>query len=480
MTRGKRDNNLIAPTRPTGPTRPTDRFAGRRVHVIGLGSYGTGREAARVLAARGAEVTVSDIKPEAELLDEIAALAETDVVVQAGPAAYRGLEQADLIVTSPGVPLNIPPLLRAASLGIPVVSEIEVAYWIAPCPIVAVTGTKGKSTTTTLIGEILRGDGVKVEVGGNIGRPLISFADRAAADAVLVAEVSSFQLEATREFRPRVAVLLNLFPDHLDRHTSMADYAAAKARLFANQQAEDTAVINNDDRQAWALRSLTRAQVVPFSLTQASPMGADVADGWLRVKGRAVCRADAVRLRGRHNLANALAALAAAHAAGASLNKADDTLSHFEGLEHRLEVAAVAGGVTYVNDSQATTPDAAVVALEAFPEHVILIAGGRPKVHDFDSLARAIAKRGADLVLIGEAADEIAACAAAAGVGSVTRAPDLEQAVALAARRSRPGDVVLLSPACASFDMFRNMAERGRKFKEIATRLARPEGSSQQ
>ncbi len=446
-------------------------FAGKRVHVIGLGSYGTGREVARVLAARGAQVTVSDIKPEAELADEIAALGDANVLVQAGDSAYRGIEEADLVVPSPGVPLHIPPLLRATGLGVLVVSEIEIAYWIARCPIIAVTGTKGKSTTTTLIGELLRDEGRKVRVGGNIGRPLIALADQADTDELLVAEVSSFQLEATREFRPKVAVLLNLFPDHLDRHSNIDDYRAAKAKLFANQQADDFTILNRDNAEVWALRSLVRGQLMPFSLSQASPEGADIAGDWLRVKGEPVCPVESVRLRGRHNLANALAALMTAHCVGASLGRAVDTLARFEGLEHRLEIAAVADRVTYVNDSQATTPDAAIVALEAFPEHIILIAGGRPKVHDFAALAQTIAKRGADLVVIGEAADELAAAARVAGVRNIERAADLSSAVALARKRACPGDVVLLSPACASFDMFRNMAERGRIFKEIARGL---------
>jgi UDP-N-acetylmuramoylalanine--D-glutamate ligase len=429
-----------------------------------------------VLAARGAQVTVSDIKPEGDLVDEISALDGTGVDVHTGGDAYRGIEEAELIVPSPGVPLNIPPLLRAQELGIPIVSEIEVAYWIAPCPIIAVTGTKGKSTTTTLIGEILRDEGRKAAVGGNIGRPLVALADRATADELLVAEVSSFQLEATRDFRPKVAVLLNLLPDHLDRHASMADYRAAKVKLFANQRPDDAAVVNRDDAEAWALGTTTRAALVPFSLSQPLSEGADMLDGWLRVKGKRICRAEAVPLRGRHNLANALAALAAAQAAGASLDRAADTLGRFQGLEHRLEIAALADGVTYVNDSQATTPEAAIVALQAFPEHVILIAGGRPKVHDFAALAQTIAKRGADLVVIGEAAEEIAAAAGAAGVPSIARATDLAEAVALAHRRAGPGDVVLLSPACASFDMFRNMAERGRSFKEIVGKLTRSRG----
>lgn len=449
-----------------------NRFSGRRVHVIGLGAYGTGREVARVLAARGAAVTVSDAKPAAELASEIEALRDTPVQILTGDAAYGGIEEAELVVPSPGVPIDAPPLLRAREAGADVVSEIEVAFWIAPCPIVAVTGTKGKSTTSALIGEILKGEGTAVLVGGNIGRPLIALADRARADELLVAEVSSFQLEATRSFRPKVGVLLNLFPDHLDRHRNMAEYRAAKARLFANQGPGDAAVINRDDGEAWELRESTRAEVVPFSISGAAPEGAEVSEGWLRLRGRGICPESSVRLRGRHNLSNALAALAAAGCAGASLDRASETLAEFEGLEHRLEVAAVVGGVSFINDSQATTPDAAVAALEAFPEHVVLIAGGRPKVHDFENLARTIATRGADLVTIGEAAEEIAAAARAAGVESIERAGDLGEAMEMARRRARSGDVVLLSPACASFDMFRNMAERGRTFKEIAAKMA--------
>ncbi len=453
-------------------------FAGKRVHVIGLGPYGTGREVARVLASRGASVTASDTKPAAELSSEIEALEGTDVVIETGADAYRGIEEADLAIPSPGVPLDIPPLLRAAEHGVDVVSEVEVAWWIARCPIIAVTGTKGKSTTTALIGEILREEGKTVLVGGNIGRPLIGLADRAPAHSLLVTEVSSFQLESTRDFRPKVAVLLNLSPDHLDRHHTMADYRSAKAKLLANQQSDDVAIINRDDSEAWRLAGLARAEVVPFGLSQPIPEGADLTGGWLRVKGRPVCRETQVRLRGKHNLSNALAALAAAEASGASLELAPQSLEQFEGLEHRLEVAGVVGGVIFVNDSQATTPEAAAAALEAFGEHVVLIAGGRPKVHDFDALGAATAKRGADLVVIGEAADAIAAAARQAGVPNVQAAADLADAVRRATRKARPGDVVLLSPACASFDMFDSMAERGRAFKSLVADMAANKGTN--
>jgi len=344
---------------------------------------------------------------------------------------------------------------------------------------IAVTGTKGKTTTTTLIGELLNDSGKSALVGGNIGRPLVELAEEAAATDTLVAEVSSFQLEATEQFRPQVAVLLNVLPDHLDRHVTMAAYQEAKARIFANQQAEDFAIINRDEPAAWALRERTRAQVIPFSVKQAEPAGADIAGGWLKVQGERIAPVEAVQLRGRHNLGNALAALAAAKLAGASLDRAEATLRRFRGVEHRLEIVGTVGGVVFVNDSQATTPAATIAALEAFEERVTLVAGGRAKVHDFSALGEALAERGAALVVIGEAAEEIGEAARAAGVTSISTAASLPEAVRVAFGRAKPGEVVLLSPACASFDMFQNMAERGHIFKAAVEQLAAEEREKQ-
>lgn len=451
-------------------------FAGKRVHVIGLGALGTGRAVARALAARGAQVTVSDSKQAAALQGEMEALAGTGVTILTGEESYRGIEEAELVVPSPGVPPDLPPLRRARAAGAKIVSEIEVAYWLAPGPIIAITGTKGKTTTTALLGELLRDAGVPARVGGNIGKPLIELAEAAKPEEVLVAEVSSFQLEATERFRPRVAVMLNLFPDHLDRHETMEAYGQAKARIFANQEPEDVAVINLSDPGAWAMSQQTRARVMPFSTREPAPEGADIAAGWLRVEGRRICPASRVRLRGRHNLGNVLAALAAAKAIGARLDRAASTLTRFAGVEHRLEVVGRVGEVLFVNDSQATTPPATVAALEAFQERVILIAGGRAKVRDFYGLAEAIARRGASLILIGEAAEEIGEAARKAGVKEIARAASLPEAVEAAYRQSEPGDVILLSPACASFDIFENMSQRGRVFKEAVQQLAEREG----
>jgi len=449
-------------------------FAGLRVHVIGLGALGTGRAMARVLAARGAKVTVSDVKPAEQLKTEIAALDGAGVAVLTGADAYRGLEDAELIVPSPGVPLDIPPLLQARGHGVRIVSEIEVAYWLAPCPIIAVTGTKGKTTTVALLGELLHDAGVAARVGGNIGVPLVQLAAEAAPGDLLVAEVSSFQLEATEQFRPRVAVLLNLFADHLDRHGTMEVYREAKARIFTNQEPTDRAVISRDDSGAWAMHERTRARVLPFSTAAPAPEGADLCDGWLRVGGARICPASSLRLRGKHNLGNALAALAAAQAVGAGLDAAEDTLRRFPGVEHRLEIVATVNGVTFVNDSQATTPPATLAALEAFEGPVALLLGGRAKVHEFAELAQAMARRGAFSVVLGEAAEEIGAALRAAGV-EVARADSLPEAIWSAYRAVSPEGVVLLSPACASFDMFVNMAERGRVFREAVRAMAAAE-----
>jgi UDP-N-acetylmuramoylalanine--D-glutamate ligase len=266
--------------------------------------------------------------------------------------------------------------------------------------------------------------------------------------------------------------MLNVSPDHLDRHRTMDAYTEAKAAIFVNQESGDTAVLNRDDGTVWRMRDRTRAQVVAYSLTQPLPAGADVDEGWLRVAGDRICPVSALQLRGRHNLSNALAALGAAHSLGADVSRAEQTLSQFEGVEHRLELVGEVAGVLFVNDSQATAPEATIAALEAFGEHIVLIAGGRAKVHDFLPLGERIAEQKVSLILIGEAADEIAEAASAAGADDIARASDLYDAVRKAVGRARPGDVVLLSPACASFDMFGNMAERGEAFREAVRQHA--------
>jgi len=444
-------------------------FAGLKVHIIGLGSLGTGQACARVLAGRGAQIEISDCKPEKELTDQISALSGLPITFHLGEEAYSNIEQAELIIPSPGVPLDIPPLQRARAAGIPVVSEIEAAYWIAPCPIIAVSGTKGKTTTTTLIGRLLEAAGRPVLVGGNIGTPLIQLAAEATPDHLLVAEVSSFQLEGTRDFHPHIAVFLNFFADHLDRHPDLASYWQAKTKLFANQEREDYAVLNFDDVALRHLVGQVKSQVVFFAVDHSAQV--EVRDGFLRLCGRSLCPTDKVRLRGKHNLCNVLAALAAVWCAGAGLEKAEKVLADFRGVANRLEEVAVVEGVTFINDSQATIPEAAQVALEAMDAPAILIAGGRPKVKDFSALAGAVAQKAKALILIGEAAEMIASAAKQAGFSSIQQAATLPEAVQTAFSLARPGEIILLSPACASFDMFTNMAHRGEVFRQAVRAL---------
>jgi UDP-N-acetylmuramoylalanine--D-glutamate ligase len=306
-------------------------FSGIRVHIIGLGSLGTGQECARVLAGRGAKVEVSDCKPEKELAEQTAALSDLPITFHLGEKAYSDIEKAQLVIPSPGVPLDIPPLEKARAAGIPVVSEIEAAYWLAPCPIIAVTGTKGKTTATTLIGRLLEAAGRPALVGGNIGTPLIGIADKASPEHLLVAEVSSFQLEGTRDFCPQIAVFLNFFADHLDRHPNLTSYWEAKLKLFANQRAEHFAVLNFDDLALSGLTGKLQSQIFSFALNL--PAQAQMSDGFLRIENEPLCAADKVRLRGKHNLYNVLAALSAVHCAGVSLETAEEALADFRGCQ---------------------------------------------------------------------------------------------------------------------------------------------------
>ena len=445
-------------------------FTGQRVHIIGLGSLGTGQACARVLAARGATIEMSDSKPEAELAAQIGSLADLPITFHLGEAAYRDIEGANLVIPSPGVPLEIEPLQRARAAGVPVVSEIEVASWLAPCPIIAITGTKGKTTTTTLIGKLIEAAGRPVLVGGNIGTPLIQQASVATPAHLLVAEVSSFQLEATQSFRPHVGVMLNFFADHLDRHPDLAAYWEAKTRIFANQTADDFAVLNGDEAVLSELALTLAGQKVFFSLR--GPAQAELKEGLLVVAGQTICPANRVKLRGSHNLYNVLAALAAASAVGVELAEAAEVLTSFKGVANRLEEVAVVEGVTFINDSQATIPEAVEVALAAMDAPTVLICGGRPKITDFSGLATQAAQLAKAVIVIGEAADMIAAAAQAAGVSCIERAATLPEAVQRAAALAQPGEMVLMSPACASFDMFKNMAHRGEVFRQAVRALA--------
>jgi len=454
--------------------------AGKRIHIIGLGAKGTGSACARVLGARGALITISDEKTPEELAEEVRKLDGLNVRLQLGPEeAYRDIEQADLVAPSPGVPLAIAPIQRAMKAGVPVLSEIELAYRLARAPIIAITGTKGKTTTTTLIGLLLDALGRPARVGGNIGLPLIELAAEAGPEEVLVAEVSSFQLEAIDEFHPRVAVFTNLYPDHLDRYeNSMELYLAAKLNLFKRQTEEDFTVVNADRPESARVEAATRARVIRTSVSEKMPGGVYVADGQIvsEVRGTPVVvmpRAG-IRLRGEHNLSNALEAVAAVAALGLPVERvAAETLGAFRGVPNRLEEVDTVNGVTFFNDSQGTTPVAVRMALQAFSATPpVLIAGGRAKVTDFSELGVDIANHARALIVIGEAAETIAEATRRADPAfPIHYAASLPDAVRLGFELAQPKGVVLLSPACASFDMFRNMEHRGEVFRQAVAEL---------
>lgn len=456
-------------------------LAGRDAYVIGLGSHGTGREVARALLAHGARVTVADRKPRAQLTSELAKLEGLPVTLELGDEYGSSAAAHDLVILSPGVPLHAPPVRAARAAGAQVMGELELAWHLCPAPIVAITGTKGKTTTTTLTGRLLAAAGQPVLVGGNIGDPLVGIAERARPNDLVVAEVSSFLLEGTRDFRAHVGLLLNLYEDHLDRHGSMEEYLAAKARLFANQDGTDFAVLNADQPLVAALARGLRARVLHFGLQPATVAeGATVVGETICAvrggKAEPICPVSALQVPGRHNLANALAAICVLLALDLPLEGTEQALREFPGVPNRLERVAEVGGVLFVNDSQGTAKQAVACALEAFaPRRTVLIAGGRAKVADFADLARVIAARASALVVIGEAAQAIAQAAGEAGLREIQHAPSLPQAVAQAYALARPDGVVLLSPACASFDMFENMEHRGQVFRQAVADLKRTE-----
>ena len=447
-------------------------LANKRVLVVGLGRSGIA--AAQLCAGRGARVTVTDKRGAADLAAAAAALPAA-VSRELGGHRRETFTAADLIVLSPGVP-EIPELAAARAAGVAITGELELASRFVTAPIVAVTGTNGKSTTTTLAGDMLRATGRPTFVGGNLGEPLAEAVGTPAAGegGFCVVEASSFQLETVDTFRPRVAVLLNITPDHLDRYDGMDGYSAAKARIFAAQTAADFAVVNADDLIAARAAAAARSRQLPFSIARPLDEGAWLGAGQLlvRLPGHAVesYPADLPWLAGqRHNQANALASLLAARLAGAPPDAARAGLLAFRPLAHRMELVAEVDGVAYYDDSKGTNVGAVVAALDGFPRPVVLIAGGRDKGGDYGPLADVMARVGRGAILIGEAADKIQS--AFQGRVAVERAASLEAAVAAAQQHARRGDAVVLSPACSSFDMFRDYAHRAEVFRAAVARL---------
>ncbi|CAM3728038.1 UDP-N-acetylmuramoyl-L-alanine--D-glutamate ligase [Cohnella lubricantis] len=479
--------------------RPLDEYRGRQVVVLGLAR--SGAAAAKLFHNVGAIVVANDRKPREECpeAEELEALGLS--IVCGGHPDDLVTEQTALLVKNPGIPYTAQPIRRAAELGVETVTEVEVAGMLSPAPIIGITGSNGKTTTTSWTGALLEAAGLTPIVAGNIGRPLVDAAQEATAHNWLVAELSSFQLKGTSAFRPRIACLLNLAETHLDYHGSMEDYVASKAKLFANQTSDDTAVYNADDPVVREVAERSEARKLPFSLTQRLPVGVSIEPPLPAVKPgesapeepgvvrwivyraedgseRRIAEVAKLGIPGRHNVMNALAAVAASLAAGASPAALKKPLEEFRAVEHRLEYVGEFHGVRYYNDSKATNPVATATAVASFPAPLVLIAGGLDRGSDYMELLPVFRDRLKGLVAFGQTRDKMRKVADAAGLTSVIivepegdAADTLRLAVKEAARLAEPGDTVLLSPACASWDMFPSYEVRGRIFKESAHTL---------
>lgn len=444
----------------------------KRVLVVGLGKSGIA--AARFLKARGAQVTVSDIRP-AGLIAELPALLDAGIMVESGSHGLLTFRRQDLIVVSPGVPSNTPELVQVRSLGKQIIGELELGSEFLQGQIVAITGSNGKTTTTTLIGEILKAGGKSTLVGGNIGRPVVDMVAEATADTWSVLEVSSFQLETIERFHPRVALVLNITPDHLDRHGSFEAYAAAKTRITENQTADDFLVLNAEDEPTKLVAAKTKAQIYWFSPKRQVKQGAFVHGESILFRAKEggevepIMPVAEIPLAGAHNVENVLAAVCAARLAGVDAPTIREAVAAFHAVEHRLEFVRKVGDVRWFNDSKATNVDATAKAIEAFPGGIWLILGGKDKDSDYSTLSALLRARVKAVITIGSAAEKIES--QLAGVVKIERAGTMDRAIAWAQKEAKAGDVVLLAPACSSFDQFENYEHRGRVFKQLVGAL---------
>jgi UDP-N-acetylmuramoylalanine--D-glutamate ligase len=446
----------------------------KRVLVVGLGK--SGKSAALFLRDRGARVTVSDVRSAEALAGEIPALLDAGVMVETGGHGLLTFRRQDLIVVSPGVPFDTPELKQVRAFGLPIIGELELASRFLQGQIVAITGSNGKTTTTALLGKIFADTGGPTLVGGNIGTPVIDLIAQSTPQTISVLEVSSFQLETVVEFRPHIAVVLNITQDHLDRHGTFENYTAMKARITGQQTPEDFFVLNAEDKPTQMLAARTKAQVFWFSGRRAIKQGA-FAHGESVVflpregaKPEPVMPLSDIPLKGAHNVENVLAAVCAARLGGVSAKSIRASVAGFKAVEHRLEFVATVRGVTFFNDSKATNVDATKKALEAFAGGVHLILGGKDKNSNYTELADLIRARVKTVYTIGSAAEKIERHLA--GVVKIVSAGTLDAAVRQAAQLAVAGDIVLLAPACSSFDQFTSYEHRGRVFKELVKGLA--------
>ena len=453
----------------------------KKVLVVGMGK--SGKAAIEAALKMGASVYAYDGKTEADMDEEFLSFLDKNGVGKFFGAVPEDMRMFDMLILSPGVPPAQTFIAEAKAAGAEIIGELELAYRLGRGTFVAITGTNGKTTTTTLVGEIFKAAGRNTYVGGNIGVPVATQALRAEAGSYMITEVSSFQLETVKEFRPSVSAILNLTEDHQDRHKTMANYGKAKANVFMNQTEEDYCILNYDDKLSFSLAESEgcRAKVVPFSRKEELDFGAFVKDGNIVIKGEGqlgeeaqevvICSADEVYIPGSHNLENALAAAAIAYFSGIKASVIAETLRTFKGVEHRIEYCGEIEGVKYYNDSKGTNPDAAIKAIEALKKNIILIAGGYDKGSVFDEFASAFEGRVKELVLLGKTALAIKKAAEDAGFTAITLAADMEECVQVANAKAEPGDIVLLSPACASWDMYKSFEKRGEHFKSCVQKL---------
>lgn len=449
-------------------------FNNKKILVIGLGKSGIA--AAKALVDQGAKVSVQDNKKVEELDPQLITYLENENITCYFMEMPGDPGDFDMLVLSPGVPTDLPFIKEAAAKGVWVAGELELAYQLGHGKYIGITGTNGKTTTTTLVGEIFQNADLKTEVVGNIGVAVTTKSVLSTEDTWMVTEVSSFQLETIKYFHPVVSAILNLTPDHMDRHKTLAEYGRIKARIFENQTNSDFLIINYDDKPCFNLAKTAKATVVPFSRKEMLDFGAFVKDGFLTIRNQQgveirFCHRDELIIPGTHNLENALAAAAVAYFAGISPDAITRTLITFAGVEHRIEFVNEIDGVRFVNDSKGTNPDAAIKAIEAIKAPIILIAGGYDKGSDFDELIDSFPGKVELALLLGKTAVKIKEAAEKKGFDKTIILKDMDACVSEAFRQAKPGTTVLLSPACASWDMYDNFEQRGRHFKDCVAGL---------
>jgi UDP-N-acetylmuramoylalanine--D-glutamate ligase len=444
--------------------------------ILVLGAAKSGVAVASLLHRHGARVTVNDQKPREAILEDVNTLERLGIPVITGTHP-EGIVHRDLfcVVKNPGIPYSAAPIRKALELSIPIYTEVEIAYRFAKSRFIGITGSNGKTTTTTLVGKMLTASEVPNRVAGNIGTALSDVVENAQKEEWIVSELSSFQLMGIETFRPSISCILNVYQAHLDYHGDYESYRTAKSRLLMNQTAEDYAVLNADHAQTWELRTQTSARVVPFSLQQALEEGVFLSQGMVRIHldGEAVdvCSVEEIALPGSFNLENILAATAIAYLAGADVAAIHQVLRTFRGVEHRLEYVRTVNDVQYYNNSKATNSEASIRALESFTQPIVLIAGGLDRGDDFRALEPHLQEKVKVVIALGQSKHKLAAAAERAGVPTIRLVEDMAEAVQIASMLAVPGDIVLLAPACASWDMFQSFEERGSMFKQLVHTL---------